>query len=775
MAYLALKVELTYNGTRILPEDDSTNIEYEAFRNQFGEDGSVMAIGIQSDKLFQKDVFNAWYDLGEDVRKIEGVQSMLSITQLKDLVKDTTEGIFKFKPIMSSRPVSQAQIDSIRDKIFSLPFYDGLLLNRKSNVTVMLLTLDKKIVDSKNRIHLVTKITDLGDKFSEATNIEAHYSGLPYIRTINTKRLSSELILFSLLSILITALVLFIIFRSVKAILIHMVVVFLSLIWSLGTVVLFGYKLSALTGLIPPLIIIIGIPNCIFITNIFHREFVNHGNKIKAIARVIVRMGMALFLTNFNTALGFATFTFTESKILSEFGVVSSINVMLVFIFSIVHVPILFSYVDAPPPKHTKHLDYKWMSNLVKRIMWVITHHRIAIYAVTVVLVGISVWGMTKMRTTGAVTDDIPKKDKVYTDLKFLEDNFHGVMPFEVVIETEQKKGIIKYTTIRKIDELQDVLGDYPQFSRAVSIVEIIKYAKQAFYNGNPDQYGLPDRDELNFIYDYIPKGKDGKKDELTRPFIDSLQQKTRVSVQVADIGSAEMKGLLQSIRPRIDSIFPKDKYKVTLTGTSLVFVKGTDYLVDNLLWSLLAAIILISALMAFMFSSFRMVLISIIPNLIPLVLTAGIMGFLDISLRISTILVFNIAYGIAIDSAIHFFSVYGHELKKNTHDIKRSVEESLKETGFSIMYTSIILLFGFSIFMLSKFGGTQALGMLICITLFTSIFTNLLVLPSLLMSLDKVIMIKSLREPYAELYDEEIDIDLDSLGLKKIEEEEKE
>jgi predicted RND superfamily exporter protein len=156
-------------------------------------------------------------------------------------------------------------------------------------------------------------------------------------------------------------------------------------------------------------------------------------------------------------------------------------------------------------------------------------------------------------------------------------------------------------------------------------------------------------------------------------------------------------------------------------------------------------------------------------------VLTAGIMGFLDISLRISTILVFNIAYGIAIDSAIHFFSVYGHELKKNTHDIKRSVEESLKETGFSIMYTSIILLFGFSIFMLSKFGGTQALGMLICITLFTSIFTNLLVLPSLLMSLDKVIMIKSLREPYAELYDEEIDIDLDSLGLKKIEEEEKE
>jgi predicted RND superfamily exporter protein len=771
MAYLAFKVELTYNGTRILPADDSTYIEYENFKTQFGEDGAVMAIGIQSDKLFQKDIFNAWYDLGQNISKIEGVKSMLSITQIQDLTKDTTEQTFKFKKILSKRPGSQAAVDSIKDKIYSLPFYDGLLLNRKSNVTVMLLTLDRKIVDSKNRLALVTKITDKGDEFGQSIGTEVHYSGLPYIRTINTKRISSELILFSLLSILITAIVLFVIFRSVKAILIPMVVVFLSLIWSVGTVVLFGYKLSALTGLIPPLIIIIGIPNCIFITNIFHREFVNHGNKIKAIARVIVRMGMALFLTNFNTALGFATFTFTQSKILSEFGVVSSINVMLVFIFSIVHVPILFSYVDAPPPKHTKHLDYKWMATLVKRIMWTITHHRIAIYVVTAALVIVSVWGMTKMKTTGAVTDDIPKRDKVYQDLIFLEDNFHGVLPFEVVIETKQKKGIVKYSTIKKIDELQTVLADYPEFSRAVSIVEILKYAKQAYYNGDPDQYALPDRDELNFIFDYIPKGKDGKKDELTKPFIDSLQQKTRVSVQVADIGSTDMKILLENVRPRIDSIFPKDKYKVTLTGTSLVFVKGTDYLVDNLLWSLLAAIILISGLMAFMFSSFRMVLISIVPNLIPLVLTAGIMGFMDISLRISTILVFNIAYGIAIDSAIHFFSVYGHELKKNTQDIKLSVEESLKETGFSIMYTSIILLFGFSIFMLSNFGGTQALGMLICITLFTSIFTNLLVLPSLLLSLDKVIMIKSLREPYAELYDEEVDIDLDSLEIKKIEE----
>ena len=780
MAYMATKVELSYSGARVLPADDSTYIDYENFKAQFGEDGSVLAIGIQTDKLYQQTIFTKWYDLGENIAKIKGVKDILAITKIQALVKDTVAQVFKFKPVITQRPTTQAAVDSIKERINNLPFYNGLLINNKTNVTLMLLTLDKEVVNSKGRRALVNEIVVEGDKFAATTGIEMHYSGLPYIRTVNTQRLSNELILFSLLSILITIVVLFLIFRSFKAIAIPMVVVFLSIIWSLGTVVLFGYQLTALTGLIPPLIIIIGIPNCIFITNIFHREFVNHGNKIKAIARVIIRIGMALFLTNFNTALGFATFTFTQSKILSEFGVVSSINVMLVFLFSIVLVPILFSYVDAPPPKHTKHLEYKWMATVTNWIVRMVNRRRPLIYTITGLLLVVSVWGMTKMRTTGALTDDIPKGDKLRTDLAFIETNFHGIMPFEIIIESRMKgdsatnakrKGdILKFANLRKIDELQGVLAEYPEFSRPLSITEIVKFARQAYYNGDSSEYVLPDRDELAFMFDYMPKGKDAKSSNLTKPFIDSLQHKTRVSVQVADIGSSHMKTLMAELRPRVDSIFPKEKYNVTLTGTSLVFVKGTDYLVDNLLWSLLAAIVLISGLMAFMFSSFRMVLISIVPNLIPLVFTAGIMGFADISLRTSTILVFNIAYGIAIDSAIHYFSIYGHELKKNNSNIKRSVEEALHESGFSILYTSIILLFGFSIFMLSNFGGTQALGLLICITLFTSIFTNLLVLPSLLLTLDKTIMIKSLREPFAELYDEEIDVDLDSLEIRKIE-----
>lgn len=775
MGYMSTKVRLHYSGGRILPESDSTYIDYENFKRQFGDDGTVLAIGIQTPDLFKLPVFKAWYNLGQQMKATPGVQNIVTLTNIDDLVKDTTNQRFNFLPLLAKPPTTQAQVDSFKQRLDNLPFYKGLIINPKNNATLMLLTLDRKTVDSKARMKLVQGIVAVADDFAKQTGVEVKYSGLPYIRTTNTKKVSFELGLFVALSILITAIVLFVIFRSVRAIAVPMVVVVLSAVWCLGSIAIFDYELTVLTGLIPPLIIIIGIPNCIFLTNLFHTEFKNHGNKIKAIARIIVRMGTALFLTNFNTALGFATFGFTQSKILAEFGIISSINVMVVFAFSIVLVPILFSFIDAPPAKHTQHLENKFMTRINNWLVYMVNRQRVLIYCITGVLLVVAVWGSTKIETTGAVTDDIPKNDKVYTDLKFIEQNFGGIMPFEVVIDTKKKKGVMKKSTLRRIDELQVVMAQYPEFSKPLSVVEFLKFANQTYYNGDTSFYANPGEDDLNFIASYLKNSK-SKTDtnsakDLTKPFLDSLEQKTRISFQVADIGSTRMQTLLTELKPRIDSIFPPEKFDVTLTGTSLVFVKGTDYLVENLLWSLLAAIVLISGLMAFMFYSFRMVLVSIIPNLIPLVFTAGIMGFTGIPLKSSTILVFNIAYGIAIDSAIHYFSVYGHNIKRFNQDIKLSVAESLRETGYSILYTSVILLFGFSIFIFSTFGGTVALGYLICITLFASIFTNLLLLPALLLSLDKLLLIKALREPFAELYDEDVDINLDALEIKKLEE----
>jgi predicted RND superfamily exporter protein len=769
MGWLASKAEMNYALAQILPEDDPEFQTYSNFKQRFGEDANVIVIGVESENLFQLDFFNDWAKAADSIKKIPQVKAVLSISDVYNLQRNDSLQRFKIDRIVKNPPQSQHEIDSLKHIILSLPFYKELILTQTSSgkyATVMLVTMDQKSVDSKGREKLIDHLISYTRHFSEVHKTEVHYSGLPFIRTMNSAKLKKELGMFLWMSLLVTALVLLLFFRSFKAILFPLLVVAISVVWCVGTMVLLGYQITILTALIPPLIVIIGIPNCIFLTNNFHREYKGHGNKIKAISRVIHKIGNATFLTNFNTALGFVTFAFVQSKMLKEFGVLSSINVMQVFVLSLTILPIAYSYVSSPKPKQTKHLDNRFFDALVEWLIQMVTKKRKWIYAITVVIVGISIWGMTNMHTTGNFTDDIPRKDKLILDLKFFEKNFHGVMPFEVAIDTKKKNGVMKLSTLRKIEQAQEILKKYPEFSKPLSIVEVIKFAKQGFYSGDSSFYSLPNNEEISFLLPYAQNMD--LKTGSSRSFIDSTRQHTRISIQMADIGTKEMERIRSEIRPQIDSIFNPQKFDVGITGTSIVFLKGTDYLVKNLLLSLLAAIVLISGLMYFMFYSFKMLMISAIPNIIPLLFTAGLMGFYGIALKSSTILVFNIAYGITVDSAIHFFSRYGQDLKTHNNDIRLAVIASMRDTSISIIYTSIILLFGFSIFIFSSFGGTIALGFLISVTIFVGLFTNLLLLPTLLLSIDRAFTIKAYKEPMIAVFDEEEDIDLDSLTIRK-------
>ena len=769
MGYMATKAEMTYTLVQLLPEDDEEYQAYESFKKKFGEDGNLIVIGFEDKNLFQKDVFVDWSNATDSIKAVPEVKNVLSISGIYNLTRDDSLQRFNALPVMQKKPQTQAEMDSLKNTILSLKFYDELLFTKTLNgnyATVMLITMDQNSIDQKGRKDVINHLISYTQKFGAKHNVQIHYSGLPYIRILNAEKLKGELGMFLWMSLAVTALVLLLFFRSWKAIVFPMLVVAISVVWVLGTMVMLGYKITILTALIPPLIVIIGIPNCIFLTNNFHREYRGHGNKIKAIARVVQRIGNATFLTNFNTALGFVTFAFVKSDILKEFGILSSINVMQVFFLSITILPIAYSYISSPKPKQIKHLDNKYMDKVVEMLIQLVSNRRRAIYIATGVIAGISIWGMTMIRTTGNFTDDIPETDQLIVDLQFFETNFHGVMPFEITIDTKKKNGVMKLSTLEKIDELQTVLRQYPQFSKALSIAEVIKFSKQGFYGGDSAFYSLPTREEIVFLLPYAQNME--LQGGMTSSFIDSLRQTTRISVQMADIGTTEMQRIRDDVRPKIDSIFNPEKFDVKLTGTSLLFLKGTDYLVDNLMMSLIAAIILISGLMYFMFYSVKMLLVSAVPNVIPLLFTAGLMGFYGISLKSSTILVFNIAYGITVDSAIHFFSRYGLDLKTHNNDIKQAVIASMRDTSISIIYTSIILLLGFSIFLFSSFGGTIALGFLISITIFVGLFTNLLLLPTLLLSMDRAFTIKAYKEPLIMVYDEEEDIDLDSLTIRK-------
>lgn len=768
MAKKAGRVLYSYEFMSLLPEDDPISIEYQEFLNYFGQEGNVMVVGFQSDSLFRLENFNAFHDVCNRLKNVVGVEEVMSLLQVYDMEKNLDLKSFEFKSISPSPLESQEQVNLVEQKISKLPFYNKLFYNPEKKTYLMALTLDKSFLNSEARVDLIHLIEDIINPFAEQIDVDIHYSGLPYIRTKGAVKTKAEVQMFIFLAMGVTALIMLLFFRSFSAMFYSMLVVGVGVIWAVATIAILGFKITILTALIPPLIIVIGIPNCIFLLNKYHNEFKLHGNKVKALTRVIQKVGNATFMTNATTAAGFATFLITQTQMLVEFGIVASINILLVFFISLIIIPSIYSFLPAPRERHLWHLKRTWVNRLIQWMERVVLHHRPAVYISFAVLLIFAFYGISKIQTTGNIVDDIKEDDPVAVSLNFFEQNFAGVMPFEIVVDTQKKNGVTKSSTLNRIEKLENVLADYPQISSPTSIVDLAKFSKQAYYNGNPNYYSLPSSQEKNVILTYANNTRGLGGEDLFSGFVDSTKQVARISARMKNIGTKEMRGLRDSIQPKIDEIFNPNRYNVSITGTSVLFLEGTTYLVKNLFSSLLLAVGLIAVLMAWMFSSSRMVVVSLLPNLIPLVLTGALMGYFGISIKPSTILVFSIAFGISIDDTIHFLAKYRQELKANHWNIRMAVINALKETGVSMFYTSIVLFFGFSIFIASDFGGTVALGLLVSVTLLFAMMANLLLLPSLLLSLERMITTRSFQEPLIDILDEEEDIELDALRIRK-------
>jgi predicted RND superfamily exporter protein len=747
MAFQITRIELSYDFAQILPDTDSTFIDYQKFKKFFGEDGNVMVMGFEDKNLFQYQKFKDWHELSKNIKQINGIKDLMSVPTVYKFIKNDSLEKFEFVPLIQTPITNQADVDIIKKDFLNLPFYEGLIYNSKTGANVMAITFHKKDLNSKRRLEIVAQIKQMAEAFSKKHALTMHYSGMPYIRSHVMTKVSHEMTLFLILAVLVTSLILWLFFKSGNVVFFSLIITAIGVIWSMGIMPLFGYKITIMSGLIPPLIMVIGLPNCIFLINKYQSEFVLHGDKLKAISRSIETIGVTLFLANVTTSIGFGVLYFTKSLLLVEFGVVASISVMVTYFITLILVPIVLYFLPTPKLKHTKHQDGKIINKVLDTVDYLVQKKRATIYITTTVVTAIALWGMTFIDMNGFVVDDLPKKDPIYTDLHFFEKNFNGVLPFEISIDTKKENGLFANNAqaLYKIKALQKILEAYPIFSKPLSVVEAIKFSYQTYKDGNPKYYKFPGVSDLKTLSEYSGSLK-GQNNKLSK-FIDSTKQTTRVSYQVADIGSKKMKELMSVIRPKIDSIFDPKEYKVSLTGHSLVFLKNNDYLLSNLLESLLIEIILIAIVGIALFRSVRIIVLSKLPCLIPLIITAGIMGFMDIRFKPSTILIFSIAFGISSDGTIYFLTKYRQELKNKNRGAAAAITAAIKDTGLSMIYTSVILFSGFSIFSASSFGGTVALGILVSLTLIMSMFTNIILLPAILLSIHK----KSIKQEIIE------------------------
>jgi predicted RND superfamily exporter protein len=842
-AVTGIKMENKYGI--LLPKDSPTTKNYLDFKSHFGEDGGTFVIALKTDSLYTKENFLKWKKLGDTILQLKGVESVISEATLVKIRNNKKDSRFVPEKIFSDLNLdyNEKSLDIIKEEIKQNPLYKNVLYNDSTKVSLMMINIEESFLSDIKKSKVVFEIQKLAEK-SLANVGEIHYAGLPYLRVVLANRIQSEMYIFIGLSMLVSAILMYLFFKSFRAVLICMTVVGVSVIQAMGTIALFGYHVSVMMALIPPLMIVIGIPNCIYLYNKYHQELAQHGNRAKALNRVVSKTGIAMFLTNVTTALGFLTFLFTNSDKFFEFGVISTLNIMMCYVVSLCLIPVFASFLRSTPERHLKHLDRKLAVGLLNKLVYITIHKRAWVYVITIALTIFFGLGIFKMKVTGNITGDIPQNDPIAKDIRFMEANFGGAVPFEIMVNYKQKGRLFEKTTLQKVEEVQEMLAKDKDFSKSVSIVDFVKVINMAYFDNNPERYTIFSTRDKKRLATYIENFEMTNNNAFSiKELADTSKFILRIRTQIKDEGAYEISEKVASVSSKIDSILNPDKkaveayfqqfsngksnyidsildgrpniynsltsvisnknedlqfqfdsddqlikkyykkpgfkdqlrkaidneyYDVTLTGTSVVVSEGTQYLVWNLVSSILFAVISIAALMSLLFASIRMVIVSMIPNLIPMVITAGIMGWFNIPLKPSTLLIFSIALGITVDNTIHFLARYRQELNHKRWDLKDCIAISIQETGLSIIYTSVILFFGFIVFVFSDFGGTQALGYLSAITYFVALFTNLVLLPCLLMTLERRVTTKSFEEPMFELYDEELDFDLFQLEVKE-------
>jgi uncharacterized protein len=771
MGYHARNVEMSYDFKGTVPDTDEEAIIYKQFRDSFGEDGNVVALGVEDSSIYKYQNFIEFRALSQRIQAVNGVKGVISIPDLQIIFRDTVERQFVLRKVFPDSIGNQQVLDSLLTLTSRQMFYKGQLWNPVNGATLMLVTIDKEVLNSSERINLTNTLIELGDSFNQQTGIKIRYAGLPFVRSVIAGQVSKELQLFLLLSVLVTGIIMLLFFRSLRAVIFPLIIIAVVVIWVLGTIELLGFKITLLSGLIPPVIVVIGIPNSIYLINKFHQEFARHGNKMKAISVVIRKVGIATLITNVTTAIGFLVLLSTDIVILREFGIVAGINVMATFLVSIILLPGVFSWMPAPSVKHLKHLKIGSLSKFLSFLDLMVHRRRPVIYITTAFFVVFSLVGMSKIHTVSFMVDDIPEDSNIQKDLDWLEANFSGIMPLEIVVDLGKRfTAGTDLGKLQRIDRFEKFLEEQQDISKPISLVSFIKALRQAYYYGSPNQFVLPAGPDLQRFASYL-QGNEQSENPLLNSFIDSTRQKLRISMQVADIGSDKMDSLVnQVILPQVDSIFSApirgDTLKVIVTGTTPLFIKGNKFLVRNLKYSLALAFMLIAVTMGLLFANFRMIVISLIPNIIPMMITAALMGYFGIPLKPSTVLIFSITFGISVDYSIHFLAKYRQELHARKFFVPIAVSNSILEVGKSMVYTSIILFAGFVIFAGSSFGGTIALGTLTSTTLVIAMLTNLTLLPALIMTFDRGkynenehLLIEQFEGFYTEDEDEEIDM----------------
>ncbi|WP_089317584.1 efflux RND transporter permease subunit [Pontibacter ummariensis] len=722
--YYAARLRFDYNFDNFFPKGDPDLAYYFSYRDKFGNDNDYLLIGLDNKgaSIFERQFLIKVDSLSNVLQRLPNIEAVLSPTTVKSPVIESF-GYFEI-PYLHPHEPERYELDSVN--IYSSQELVGTLFSEDATA-VSLFVQTKDDLSKEEADSLIAAVNGA----IEALELpEYHIAGKALAQAVFIDKMKVELAIFMSASILLVILFLWITFRTVWGVLVPLVVVLLSVLWAMGVMGLFNTPIDIMTVLLPTILFVVGMSDVIHILARYMTEISHGQEKLPALKVTVREVGMATFLTSLTTAIGFLTLLTTAIVPIRNFGLYTAIAIGLAYVLAFTVLPSILLLLPKPDTTRARRADVSWPL-LLRQLLSFVWKHPKGILTASAFIVLLSLVGIWQIKVDTTMLEDLGDEDPIVQDFRYFEQNFSGVRPFELHLLAGEGHTLYDQEVLQEVAELEAYLYSEYGLHFISSPATIVKTLNKAQNGGMQEYYRIPERkQELLKVKQRLQAFRN--RSEL-RGVVTPDAREGRLTGKMKDIGSAQASVLNDSLRHFISQNINPAYLKTRLTGSALLLDKNNEYVTTNMMQGLLIAFGVIALIVGLIFRSLRMVLISLIPNIIPLLMIGGLMGFMGVNLTVSISIIFTIAFGIAVDDTIHFLSKLKLELVKG-----KSLPHALKGTflsaGKAIIITTCILVAGFLTLVLSTFDATFYVGLYVSLTLLFAVVADLVLLPVLIL-----------------------------------------
>ena len=713
------KVKMDFSIEQLFSQNDPVINRFLNFREEFdGVDNRIFLLYESDDPFSYKNL-----ELNKKmVYAFENIEGVSKVTSLTNIELFTEGGEYLLSPVYENIPKSIDSLNIAKERILSSDLLKNYLISEDGKVAAILIEVSDSFNEHESRESIVKQI----DELQLGTDWTWHQTGLPIIRTRYVQYMIADNITFLIPVLSMLILLLSLLFRSLVGLVLPLIVVLLTIIWTLGFMTAAGITINIISYIIPTLLMVVGISDSVHFLVKYYKTLHLLGDKREALTQSLQKIGTAIFLTSITTAIGFGALSMVNIEIVKEFGIFTAMGVFFAFIITVLFIPSTLMLLGKTPKTKLEAYSRGYRVKIVKKLITIVRGHpkKIIFTGITITIIGF--FGALQINPHSKLLDDLRPGNTLLEDMRLAEDRMGSVLPVEIIItvdENENFQDIQDVAVISFTDELASYISKIPEIGKVVSVSDYLKAINQAMNDGDKSFYQVPLSREIISQYMLL-------YDSEFNSLINSDLTKLRIASQIKDIDSRRSAEIEKELNTYIASVIPEG-ITAEVTGTAFLALRTNNYLVKNLLGSFLVALIIITFLMIVLFRSVKMAFISILPNIIPMMVMAAVLGFLQIPLRPATAMTFAVAFGIAVDDTLHYLIRYRMELSKQHY--RQANDSTMLGTGIAMMSTTAILSAGFLVLILSQFTPTVEFGMLSVITIITALIGDLTFLPALL------------------------------------------